>query len=62
MVQGTVDGDIESAEGIGPPPPPPTLLPRNEDGPGPQSPFTPDTPQDDGNYVLPQLKPQISLE
>ena len=62
MAQGTVDGDIESAEGIGPPPLPPTRPPRNEAGLGPQSPFTPDTPQDYGNYMPPQPKPQVSLE
>ena len=54
MVQGTVDGDIESAEGIGPPPPPPTQRPRNETDPGLQSPFTPDTPGDYGNYITSQ--------
>ena len=62
MVQGTVEGDIESAEGIGPPLPPSTQRVRNEADPGPQSPFTPDTPGDYENYITPQSKPQVSLE
>ena len=62
MVQGTIDGDIESAEGIGPPPPPPTQRQRKEADPGPQSPFTPDTLPEYGNYMPPQPKPQVSIE
>ena len=71
MVQGSGDGDIESAQGIGPPPPPATKRPLDvahsgqeahpsPGDPGSQSPFTPDNPQQ--NYDPPQPKPQVNLQ
>ena len=73
MVQGSGDGDIESAQGIGPPPPPSTkrLQDAAQSGqeaysspgdPGSQSPFTPDNPQQYQNNDPPQPKPQVNLQ